>query len=80
MPDGKTSLLDPKQLVKEADKRLDPIGVCILVVIYFIDKWSHLNISLTFEEAILINIGAGAARSIWEGYKRRTNFNVEETK
>jgi len=74
MPDKK-AILNPKEIVKAADRRLDPIGLVILVAIYFLNKFTSINLAISFEEALLINIAAGALRSIWEEWKRSVNFN-----
>jgi len=67
--------MDPKQIAKQAaqkaEKAMGPIGVVLVVFAYFLNKYQWLE--LTTDEVLLISIGAGALRSVWEGYKRRQN-------
>jgi len=71
--------MNPKQIAKQtarqADKAMDPIGVVLVVAAYFLNKYHWVE--LTTDEVLLISIGAGALRSVWEGYKRRKNVSTE---
>jgi len=70
--------MDPKRIIEHADKALDPIGVLALVVVYFLNKYTAINLSI--DEFLLISIGAGAFRSVWEGYKRKKGINGQAKK
>lgn len=70
--------MDPKKIIEHADKALDPIGVLALVVVYFLNKYTAINLSI--DEFLLISIGAGAFRSVWEGYKRKKGIHGQAGK
>lgn len=67
--------MDSKKILEQADKALDPLGVILIVLVYFLNKYTVLD--LTVDEVLLISIGAGAFRSVWEGYKRKQGINVK---
>ena len=64
--------MDPaktKKLLSAADKTMDPIGVLMFVVVYFLNKSGLMQVSV--DEMFYLVIGAGATRSIYEGSKRQ---------
>lgn len=62
--------MTPKSLLTKADRFMDPLGILVVVILYFSNKWWALN--LTVDEVLLANLGFGAARTLWESRKRKS--------
>ena len=68
--------MEAKKIINSVDKVMDPIGVLLIVCAYFLNKYSIIK--LTLDEVLLISIGAGSVRSIWESRKRKIAAKLEE--
>jgi len=60
--------MNPKSILVRADKVVDPLGIVVVVVAYFANKYWSLG--LTADEVLLASLGMGAMRTLWEGHKR----------
>lgn len=65
-----------KKAVKVADKAMDPVGTIIMVVFFFLNKYTVL--SFDGDDVLMISALLGALRVIWESAKRRGYLKTEE--
>lgn len=60
--------MDKTKLLTHADAAMDPGGTLALVAFYFYNK--YWPIEMTADEIILIGLGLGALRTMWERWKK----------
>lgn len=68
--------MNPKKLLAHADVAMDPLGIVVVVVAYFANKYWTLE--LTADEVLLASLGFGAIRTLWETKKRRNRKKEED--
>lgn len=61
--------MNTKDVFRYADKTLDPVGVLFFGLTWLVCRWG--NIQLDQDELFVIILVLGAARVVWERYKRK---------
>lgn len=73
--------MDTKEISQKAarvaDKAMDPVGTIIMVMFFFLNKYTILNFD--GDDVLMISALLGALRIIWESAKRRGYLKSKES-